>query len=191
MNDWSARDVQSWEYQPLGPFLAKSFATSISPWVVTMEALAPYRIPAARRPEGDPEPLPYLSSTADQAAGGIDLTLEVYLKTPRMSEPVRLSHASFESMYWTPAQMAAHHSSNGCNLRPGDLIASGTVSGPGDDQRGSLLELTTRGTQPLQLPNGESRKFLEDGDEVIFRGYCQREGYVRLGFGECRGRITT
>ncbi len=189
VNDWSARDIQSWEYQPLGPFLAKSFATTISPWVVTMEALVPFRIAAARRPEGDPDPLPYLHSSADQAAGGIDLTLEVYLKTPRMSEPVRLSRASFESMYWTPAQMVAHHSSNGCNLRPGDLIASGTVSGPGDGERGSLLELTARGTQPLQLPSGETRKFLEEGDEIIFRGYCRREGYVRIGFGECHGQV--
>ena len=193
VNDWSARDVQSWEYQPLGPFLAKSFATTISPWVVTVEALAPFRVPAAARPVGDPAPLPHLWSEEDQAEGGVGLTLEVHLSTAQMREkgmePVRLTHAGFASMYWTPAQMVAHHTSNGCNLRPGDLLASGTVSGPGEDQRGCLLELTWRGTRPITLPTGEQRRFLEDGDEIVFRAYAERDGFVRIGFGECRGRI--
>jgi fumarylacetoacetase len=193
VNDWSARDVQSWEYQPLGPFLAKSFATTLSPWVVTMEALAPFRLPASKRPQGDPAPLPYLYSKEDQAHGGIGLTLEAYLCTAQMRsngiDPARLSHATFAAMYWTPAQLLAHHASNGCNLRPGDLIASGTVSGPRDDERGCLLELTSRGAKPLSLAGGETRKFLQDGDEVILRGYCEREGFTRIGFGECRGRV--
>lgn len=194
VNDWSARDIQKWEYQPLGPFLAKSFLTSVSPWVVTAEALAPFRVPAFERPEGDPQPLPYLSSETNSEAGGIDLTVEVYLQTEKMrqegQEPVRLSRGGFKHLYWTVAQMIAHHSSNGCNLRPGDLMASGTVSGPEKDSRGCLLELTWRGSEPLQLPSGEERKFLQEGDEVIFRGYCEREGFARIGFGECRGRIT-
>ena len=188
LNDWSARDIQSWEYQPLGPFLAKSFATSISPWIVTMEALAPFRVPAFRRPEGDPEPLPYLDSRQNRECGGIDLTLEVFLKTSRMSSPVRVSRGNLRDLYWTPAQLLAHHASNGCNLRPGDLLASGTVSGAQPEANGCLLELTRRGTAPLQLPDGEIRKFLEDGDEVTFRAYCQREG-LRIGFGECRGTL--
>ncbi len=195
MNDWSARDIQSWEYQPLGPFLSKSFATSISPWVVTMEALEPFRAPAYQRPEGDPAPLPHLWSDEDQKAGGLDLKLEVYLSTETMRAegraPVRLSRGSFLSMYWTPAQLLAHHASNGCNLRPGDLIASGTVSGPEEEQRGCLLELTSRGARPLLLPGGEQRRFLEDEDEVTLRGYCSRQGAVRVGFGECRGRINS
>ena len=193
VNDWSARDFQKWEYQPLGPFLAKSFATTISPWVVTAEALAPFRVPAFERPEGDPRPLPYLSSPDNESHGGVDLTLEVWLESEGMRQeghgPVRLSRGSFKNLYWTVAQMITHHTSNGCDLRPGHLLASGTVSGPEKDERGCLMELTWRGSEPLELPTGEVRKFLADGDEVILRGYCQREGFVRIGFGECRGRI--
>lgn len=193
VNDWSARDIQTWEYQPLGPFLAKSFATSISPWIVTLEALAPFRVPAYPRPEGDPAPLPYLLDPADQAGGGIDLTLEVWLTSQQMRAqgiaPLRLSRGSFREMYWTLAQLVAHHTSNGCNLRPGDLLASGTVSGPAREARGCLLELTWRGEEPISLPTGEQRRFLEDGDEVILRGWCARPGFRRIGLGECRGVI--
>ncbi len=194
LNDWSARDIQSWEYQPLGPFLAKSFATSMSPWIVTMEALAPFRVPAYRRPDGDPEPLPYLSAAEDRAQGGIDVTLEVYAASRQMREsglpPVRLSRGNLRNLYWTLAQLLTHHASNGCNLQSGDLLASGTVSGPLAEECGCLLELTQRGAELIRLPTGESRKFLEDGDEVILRGCCQREGCTRIGFGECRGIIT-
>jgi fumarylacetoacetase len=193
LNDWSARDIQSWEYQPLGPFLAKSFATTISPWVVTMEALAPFRVPPFQRPDGDPGPLPYLSSVEDREQGGIDLTLEVYIASRQMRDsglpPARLSHGNLRNLYWTLAQLLTHHASNGCNLQPGDLLASGTVSGPLPEERGCLLELTRRGAEPIRLPTGEDRKFLEDGDEVILRGYCQRDGFARIGFGECRGTI--
>jgi fumarylacetoacetase len=193
VNDWSARDIQGWEYQPLGPFLAKNFATSISPWVVTVEALAPFRVPAFKRPAGDPEPLAYLASPENEERGGIDIKLEVLLSSEMMREqnvaPVRLSHSNFRDMYWTVAQMLTHHASNGCNLRPGDLIASGTVSGPEKENRGCLLELTWRGKEPITLPTGEVRRFLEDGDEVILRGYCERKGFRRIGFGECRGVI--
>lgn len=193
VNDWSARDIQKWEYQPLGPFLAKNFATTVSPWIVTAEALAPFRSPGFRRPPGDPEPLPYLDSAEDRVRGGVAITLEVYLTSARMRErglpPLRLSRGSFLDMYWTPAQMLAHHASNGCNLRPGDLLASGTVSGDTPDSRGCLLELTSRGSQPIALPTGEERRFLQDGDEVILRGNCEREGVVRIGFGECRGVV--
>ena len=193
LNDWSARDVQRWEYQPLGPFLAKSFATTISPWIVTMEALEPFRVPRFERPAGDPAPLPYLDCETDRDRGGIVLRIEVCFSTARMRQekiaPIRLSRARFEQMYWTFAQMVAHHASNGCNLRPGDLIGSGTISGPGKGERGCLLELTWRGTEPLALPTGESRKFLEDGDEVILSGYAEREGARRIGLGECRGVI--
>ena len=190
LNDWSARDIQSWEYQPLGPFLAKSFATTISPWIVTMEALAPFGVAAFERPPGDPAPLPYLTSPEDQGRGGIDLNLEVYIRSPRMDAPVRLSRGNLKDLYWTPAQLLTHHASNGCNLRPGDLLASGTVSGPLPEARGCLLELTRRGADPIQLPDGETRRFLEDGDEIIFRGYCERAGFPRIGFGECRGVVT-
>jgi fumarylacetoacetase len=193
VNDWSARDIQSWEYQPLGPFLSKSFATSISPWVVTMEALEPYRLPAFRRPEGDPAPLPYLDSPDVRGRGGIGLTVEVYLATAKMRAaglpPFRLSRSSAADLYWTLGQMFTHHTSNGCNLKPGDLFATGTISGPEKESRGCLLELTWRGSQPVALPSGETRKFLEDGDEVILRGSCEREGAVRIGFGDCRGTV--
>ena len=193
VNDWSARDMQSWEYQPLGPFLAKSFTTSLSPWVVTMEALAPFRIPAFARAAGDPSPLPYLSDPADQESGGLDLQLEVSLSSSSMREagmaPLRLSQSNFRDMYWTIAQMLTHHASNGCNLRPGDLLASGTVSGQNKEARGCLLELTSRGKEPITLPTGEQRKFLEDGDEVTLRGFCQRQGLRRIGLGTCTGTV--
>lgn len=192
LNDWSARDVQAWEYQPLGPFLAKNFATTISPWIVTLDALAPFRGPFAR-PAGDPEPLPYLDDEDDRRAGVIDLTLEVLLVSSRMRgqrmPPVSLSVSRLRDLYWTPAQLLAHHASGGCNLRAGDLIGSGTVSGPTRESRGCLLELTWRGAEPLVLPTGEERRFLEDGDEVIIRGWCEREGFVRIGLGECRGEV--
>jgi fumarylacetoacetase len=190
VNDWSARDIQSWEYQPLGPFLAKNFATTISPWVVPMEALAPYRVPAADRPEGDPAPLPYLSSDSSQA--GIDLTLEVFLESRQMREkgfaPVQLSRGNLRDVYWTIGQLVTHHASSGCNLRPGDLLATGTISGPEQGSEGCLLEMKHR-PDPLTLPTGETRAFLEDGDTVIFRGYCERAGLPRIGFGECVGTI--
>lgn len=186
VNDWSARDIQTWEYQPLGPFLAKSFATSISPWVVSLEALAPFRVTPTQRAQGDPEPLPYLQFDEDR---GIDMVLEVSIKTQTNPEPFVVSRGNFRDMYWTIAQLIAHHTSNGCNLRAADLIASGTVSGEAKESRGCLLERTWRGTEPLQLPNGETRKFLEDGDEVIMRAWCEREGMPRIGFGECRGVV--
>ena len=193
VNDWSARDIQTWEYQPLGPFLSKSFATTISPWVVTWEALEPYRVPGFFRPAGDPQPLPYLSSDKDKNEGGIDLTIEVYIRSMLMREgrlrPSRLSTASLADMYWTAAQMLTHHTSNGCNLRPGDLFASGTISGPDKGSQGCMLELTRRGTEPVVLPTGEERKFLHDGDEIILRAYFQREGAARIGLGECAGLI--
>jgi len=190
LNDWSARDVQAWEYQPLGPFLGKNFATTVSPWVVTQEALAPFRVAAFARPEGDPAPLPYLTDAGDQASGGFDIMLEAYLATEAMRRagiaPQRLTRASFATTYWTVAQMVAHHTSNGCNLVAGDLIGSGTVSGPEKDSWGSLLELTARGREPIALPTGEQRGFIEDGDEIIFKGFCSKRGYPRVGFGECR-----
>ncbi len=193
VNDWSARDVQAWEYQPLGPFLGKSFATTVSPWVVTLDALEPFRVPAAARPHGDPAPLPYLDGEEDRARGGFDITVEAWLLTARMREsaapPVRLSRGSFGGMYWTFAQMIAHHTMNGCNLRPGDLLASGTVSTADEGGRGCLLEITQRGTHPLALAGGETRAFLEDGDEVVLRAYCERDGAARIGFGECRGVV--
>jgi fumarylacetoacetase len=190
LNDWSARDIQAWEYQPLGPFLAKSFATSISPWVVTMEALAPFRTSAFTRLPEDPPPLHYLASQQDLREGGLDLILEAYLRSSRMGEAVCLSRSNLRDLYWTPAQLLTHHASNGCNLQPGDLLGSGTVSGPGEDARGCLLELTHNGRRPFALPSGEQRSFLEDGDEVIFRGYCERPGFVSIGLGECSGTIT-
>ena len=189
LNDWSARDVQAWEYQPLGPFLAKSFATTISPWVVTREALEPYRCPAFARAPGDPQPLPYLYDEDDQREGGFSIEVEMHLRSEKMKSPVRLSRASFRDSYWTAAQLVAHHTSNGCNLRPGDLLGSGTLSGATPGSFGSLMELTQAGKNPLALPGGETRAFLEDGDEVIQRGRCTREGFATIGFGEARGTI--
>ncbi len=193
LNDWSARDIQAWEYQPLGPFLAKSFCTTISPWVVTLEALAPFRCPAFARPAGDPQPLPYLFDEADSRAGGLSIEVEMYLRSARMRAskrpPMRLSRGNYNSSYWTPAQLIAHHSSNGCNLQPGDLVGSGTLSGPTPDSVGSLLELTQGGKASLELPSGEARTFIEDGDEVIERARCAREGHATIGFGEAAGRV--
>lgn len=182
VNDWSARDIQKWEYQPLGPFLAKNLATSISPWVVPMAALAPFRVPG---PPQDPEPLPYLQSGDDWA---YNIHLEVTLQSERMNRPATIARSNFKHLYWNICQQLAHHTITGCNMRPGDLLASGTVSGPTPDSYGSLLELTWRGTRPLQLPNGETRRFLEDGDTVILTGWCQGDGY-RVGFGEVRGTL--
>jgi fumarylacetoacetase len=191
MNDWSARDIQSWEYQPLGPFLAKNFATTISPWIVPMEALAPYRAEVAPRPAGDPAPLPYLSS-ASANRDAIDLTLEVYLQSHRMREqyiePQRLSRGNLRDLYWSIAQLVTHHASNGCNLRPGDLLATGTISGPEEGSEGCLLEMKHR-AELLHLPTGETRTFLQDGDEVTFRAFAQREGVARIGFGACSGIV--
>ena len=193
VNDWSARDIQSWEYQPLGPFLAKNFATTISPWVVTSEAVEPYRVAAFKRAEEDPAPLEYLLSDENEKSGGLNATLEVRIASRMMRDrnlpPFLLSRAPFSLMYWTMAQMLTHHASNGCNLRTGDLIASGTVSGPAPGEMGCLLELTRRGASPITLPTGEARKFLEDGDEVIMLGYLEAEGHPRIGFGECQGTI--
>jgi fumarylacetoacetase len=194
VNDWSARDIQSWEYQPLGPFLAKNFATTVSPWIVTLDALAPFRVPALIRAEGDPAPLPHLRSEQNEREGGIDITLEVLLSSRRMRDaelpPMRVSLGDFTSMYWTLAQLVTHHASNGCNLRAGDLLASGTVSGATKESRGCLLERTWKGTEPLVLPTGEQRRFLDDGDEVIMRGWCERAGFRRIGFGEARGTVS-
>ncbi len=207
VNDWSARDIQKWEYVPLGPFLAKNFATTVSPYIVTMEALAPFRCPAMERPIDDPKPLNYLTSDDNVKSGGVDITLEVYLCSSEMRskgmDPIRLSRGSFRDMYWTIGQMLTHHASNGCQMNPGDLLASGTVSGPTRDARGCLLELTWDGDPfatppkvvpgsertPITLPTGEERKFLGDGDEIIIKGFCEREGFRRIGFGECRGVI--
>ena len=192
LNDWSARDVQAWEYQPLGPFLAKNFATTISPWIVTMEALAPFRTPFARD-AADPQPLPYLDSAANRERGAIAIALEVWIQTPAMraqgQSAVRVSASSFADAYWTPAQLLAHHASNGCNLQPGDLMGSGTQSGPDANQGGSLLELSQGGKQPFDLGNGETRTFLQDGDCVILRGHCEAEGARRIGFGDCAGVV--
>ncbi|MGH8697810.1 MAG: fumarylacetoacetase [Burkholderiales bacterium] len=192
LNDWSARDIQAWEYQPLGPFLAKNFASTISPWIVTLEALAPYRI-AWTRDASDPQPLAYLDEPEQRTSGAIELELEAWLETPKMrdagAEPARLSHTSFRHAYWTIFQMVAHHTVNGCNLQPGDLLGSGTQSGPAPEEAGSLLELSAGGKQPVQLPAGESRTFLEDGDCLILRGWCEKPGAARVGFGECRATV--
>ncbi|MDA7418540.1 fumarylacetoacetase [Xenophilus arseniciresistens] len=192
-NDWSARDLQAWEYQPLGPFLAKNFASTVSPWIVTMEALAPFRAPFTR-PEGDPQPLPYLDGAVNRAQGQLDITLEVYVQTAKMraegAEPARLTHGRVkDAAYWTAAQLVAHHTVNGCNLQPGDLLGSGTLSGPTLDAAGSLMELTLGGKQAITLPNGEQRTFLQDGDTLILRGWCEREGAVRIGLGEASGTV--
>jgi len=193
VNDWSARDIQSWEYQPLGPFLGKSFGTTVSPWVVTLEALAPFRIPLPARPAGDPQPLPYLAHEADRESGGVDIAVELEISSRKMREqgiaPLTLVRTNARHLYWTIFQMVAHHTVNGCNLRPGDLLATGTVSGPTSSELGSLLELTRNGAQPFDLPGGEKRTFLEDGDEVVIRARCEREGYRGIGFGEARGTI--
>ncbi|MDB5601214.1 MAG: fahA [Xanthobacteraceae bacterium] len=191
LNDWSARDVQAWEYQPLGPFLAKNFATTISPWVVTAEALAPFRAAQLARPDGDPAPLPYLYDSKDQAAGAFDILMEAFLvpSGAEQGDAHRLSCGSSISMYWTPGQLVAHHTSGGCNLQPGDLLGSGTLSGETPDSRGSLLEITNGGRVPFQLASGQSRVFLEDGDTVIYRGHCRRDGFASIGFGECRGTV--
>ena len=193
LNDWSARDIQAWEYQPLGPFLSKSFITSISPWVVTAEALEPFRRAQSARPQGDPQPLPYLLDANDQAHGALDIELEVLLLTASMREQnlpaQRLGLSNSLNMYWTAAQLVAHHSVNGCQLQPGDLFGSGTLSGPDQSQLGSLLEITEGGKHPVELASGEVRKFLEDGDEIIFRARCKREGFASIGFGECRGKV--
>jgi len=193
LNDWSARDVQAWEYQPLGPFLAKNFATTISPWIVTMEALAPYRQPF-KRPDGDPRPLPYLDSAANRDSGAIDIALSVWLQTAKMREAgepaALLSRSSVaESAYWTLAQLVTHHTVNGCNLEPGDLFGSGTLSGPAPEQGGSLLELSLGGKQKIKLPNGEERTFMQDGDTIVLRGHCERAGAARIGLGEVRGTL--
>jgi fumarylacetoacetase len=193
LNDWSARDIQAWESQPLGPFLAKSFRTSVSPWIITAEAMAPFRAQQPPRPAGDPQPLPHLLDSADQANGALDIECEVLLTTPAMrstgSDPHRLCRSNTLALYWTVAQMVAHHTSGGCNLRPGDLFGSGTISGTGPDSIGCLLEMTFGGRDPITLGNGETRRYLEDGDEVILRAHCRRPGAVGIGFGECRGRI--
>ncbi len=192
LNDWSARDVQAWEYQPLGPFLAKSFGTTLSPWVVTMEALAPYRLPF-QRPAGDPLPLSHLDSPANREAGAIDIALEVWLQTAAMraagQAAVQLSQSNFRDAYWTLAQLLTHQASNGCKLQPGDLLGTGTQSGPEPGQGGSLLELSAGGKQALTLPNGEQRRFLADGDQVILRAACERPGTARIGFGACAGTV--
>lgn len=192
LNDWSARDIQAWEYQPLGPFLSKNFATTVSPWIVTMQALEPYRLPA-HRPDGDPQPLPYLDSAANRERGAIDVRVEAWIETDAMraagSGPHRLSRTSFSHSYWTVAQMVAHHTVGGCNLNPGDLFGSGTQSGPDTGEGGALIELSEGGKRPVPLGNGEIRTFLEDGDTVILRGWCERPGYARIGFGECRGTV--
>ncbi|MDO8771396.1 MAG: fumarylacetoacetase [Burkholderiaceae bacterium] len=193
LNDWSARDLQAWEYQPLGPFLAKNFATTLSPWIVTMEALAPFHA-KFERPAGDPQPLPYLDAPANRDSGALAITLEVWLQTSKMREAaapaVRLTRShTAQAAYWTAAQLVTHHTVNGCNLQTGDLLGSGTLSGPEPDEAGSLLELTLGGKHPISLPNSERRTFLEDGDTLTLRGYCERPGAVRIGLGEVSGTI--
>jgi fumarylacetoacetase len=192
LNDWSARDIQGWEYQPLGPFLAKSFCSTISPWIVTAEAMEPFRAPQAPRPDGDPKPLDYLWDGDDQTGGALDLQLEAFLLTPAMRAaglaPHRLSRGNALALYWTPAQLVAHHSCGGCNLRPGDLLGTGTISTETDF--GSLLEITRGGREPLTLPGGETRRFLEDGDEVVLTARASRPGHATIGFGECRGVVS-
>jgi fumarylacetoacetase len=194
LNDWSARDLQAWEYQPLGPFLAKNFLTSVSPWIVSPQALEPFRKPMPRRPDGDPEPLPHLNDPGDRSRGAIAVQLEATLTTEKMraagSAPHILSRGSADAaMYWSVAQIVTHHSSNGCNLQPGDLIGTGTLSTDSATGLGSLLEISQGGKQPMTLPSGETRSFLEDGDEVILKAWCEADGAARIGFGECVGRV--
>lgn len=193
LNDWSARDIQSWEYQPLGPFLAKNFASTVGAWVVTPEALEPFRAPLTARAPSDPEPLPYLTDAADRARGGLNLTVEVWISTARMRAEghpeVCISSGNCLDLYWSFAQMLTHHTSGGCNLRTGDLLGSGTISGPKPESRGCLLELTRRGSEPLALPNGEIRRFLETDDEIIITAFAEGSDGVRIGFGRCVGRI--
>lgn len=192
LNDWSARDVQAWEYQPLGPFLSKNFATSISPWIVTLEALAPYR-KAFTRPAEDPQPLPYLSSDANSQQGALDVQLTVAIQTEKMrteGQPAeQITQTSYRHAYWTMAQLIAHHTVNGCDLQPGDLLGTGTLSGPTMGEAGALLEITEGGKKPLSLSNGETRTFLQDGDAVVFTGWCEKPGAARIGFGECRATV--
>jgi fumarylacetoacetase len=192
LNDWSARDVQAWEYQPLGPFLSKNFATSISPWIVTLEALEPYRT-AFVRPSDDPQPLPYLSSEANSQRGALDVQLTVAIQTEKMraegKAAEQITRTSYRHAYWTMAQLIAHHTVNGCDLQPGDLLGTGTLSGPTMDQAGALLEITEGGKKPLSLSNGETRTFLLDGDAVVFTGWCEKPGAARIGFGECRATV--
>jgi fumarylacetoacetase len=193
LNDWSARGIQMWESRPLGPVLGKSFMTSIAPWIVTSEALAPFHTAAIERAAGIPAPFPHLFDTADQQSGNLDIAMATYLVTPRMREekaaPAAIVHSNLRDMYWTFPQMVAHHTSNGCNLQTGDLLGSGTVSGAADDSRACLAELTVRGTEPVRLPNGETRGWLQDGDEIVLRARAERPGHVAIGFGECRGRV--
>jgi fumarylacetoacetase len=194
LNDWSARDIQAWESQPLGPFVAKNFATTISPWIVTLEALAPFRCKLGSRAADDPQPLPHLMHSAGTAPH-IDIHVEAWIASKQMrtteTAPMRLGYSSLCDLYWDVAQMVTHHASTGCNLRPGDLLGTGTISGAGDESQGCLLEITANGRQPIELPSGERRSFLADGDEVTLRGYCKREGFARIGFGECRGIVTS
>ena len=192
LNDWSARDIQAWEYQPLGPFLSKNFATTVSPWIVTLEALAPFRR-GWTRPGGDPQPLPYLDSPATRAQGALDIQLEVLIETDRMRQgrqpPHRLGRTSYRHAYWTASQLVTHHSLNGCRLQPGDLLGTGTLSGPAPEEAGALVELTVGGKQPVKLPGGEERAFLEDGDAVVMRGWCEAPGATRISLGEVRARV--
>jgi fumarylacetoacetase len=194
LNDWSARDIQRWEAMPLGPFLGKSFATTVSPWIVTVEALIPFRVAQAPRPQTDPAPLDYLWDEDDQRYGAADITLEVWAMTrgrkAKELPPYPMSQANTRDLYWTFAQMVTHHTCNGCNLQAGDLLGSGTVSGAAPNAAGSLLELSQNGQVPVPLGSGEQRTFLEDGDEIIFRAACRRDGFAPIGFGECRGRVT-
>ena len=193
VNDWSARDIQQWESAPLGPFLGKSFGSTVSPWIVTAEALAPFRVAQPPRPSGDPAPLPHLLDDADQKSGAYDIALEAFILTAAMREkdqaPHRVSHSNTTDLYWTLAQLVAHHTSGGCNLVPGDLFGTGTISGPTPEGWGSLSEQSQDGSRTLTLSSGETRTFLEDGDEAIFRAHCRRDGFVSIGFGECRGRV--
>ena len=193
INDWSARDIQYWEMPPLGPFLGKNFGSTASPWIVTAEALEPFRVAQPPRPEGDPRPLPYLWDDRDQQSGQYDIALEALILTAQMrergQEPHRMSQSNTTDLYWTVAQLVAHHTCNGCNLLPGDIFGSGTISGPTAEGYGSLSELSQAGTRTITLHNGETRTFLENGDEVIFRARCRRDGYAPIGFGECRARI--